>query len=490
MYDSAKRGVAFAVATGGLLLTGPGLASAEAATGISTLGGPVAAQAGAETQQTVRIDAAQSEAGLRPHAVGPRIEVSRAVAVGLDTSGGVLSGNSVSVPVTLGVNACGNSATVLAAASSGSDCSGSGGAGPAAAASTRSARPGGLLSGNTITAPIGVPVNVCGNSVSIAGIGGHVHGASCSVGSAGLQSGTGTGSGTSTGTGTGTGTGSSVGSSVGGIGLGTEAGVGGALGLGAALGGLGNVLSANSVHVPINVPIDACGNGVVAAAAAIPAAVSCTYAIGAAVQSVAVQPPAASAPAASSASVPISLPAGIPAASSATTAGRPCPGEAATSSTAMAVPAAKPVPQSAPGVATSAQQQTAPTAPQGATSQSTTSQGAAAQPVAPAALTAAAPQGTVSTNEAPITVHPLVIWPRPEPAALPIAPNRSHVHPAAEQGTEQAGGPRTAHGPMADPPGAALAHTGGEMLLPLGAAGSTLSAGLGLRASGRRRKQS
>ncbi|WP_436736195.1 chaplin family protein [Streptomyces sp. BBFR102] len=111
-------------------------------------------------------------------------------------SPGVLSGNSVSVPIDVPVNACGNSVDVVGVLNPafGNSCANSGGsqAGPAEHAahsaddSARTADTGGsssgagaeavaagspgFLSGNVVQAPVDVPVNVCGNTVSVVGL--------------------------------------------------------------------------------------------------------------------------------------------------------------------------------------------------------------------------------------------------------------------------------------------------------------------------------
>ncbi|WP_324793119.1 chaplin [Streptomyces cyaneofuscatus] len=148
-------------------------------------------------------------------------------------SPGVLSGNSVSVPIDIPVNVCGNSVTVggLINPTFGNDCengsaqsrqdsgsqnrigggsgegsqAGNGAQGGNAAqagnttATDRHGEPGtgrhraggagaegvaqgspGILSGNAIQAPISVPVNVCGNSVSVIGLLNPTFGNSCS----------------------------------------------------------------------------------------------------------------------------------------------------------------------------------------------------------------------------------------------------------------------------------------------------------------------
>ncbi|MGA4858600.1 chaplin family protein [Streptomyces koyangensis] len=112
-------------------------------------------------------------------------------------SPGVLSGNSVSVPIHVPVNACGNSVDVVGVLNPafGNSCANSGGsqaehaeraAQPAADSSHRAGGSGdstsgasaeavaagspGLLSGNVVQAPVDVPVNVCGNTVSVVGL--------------------------------------------------------------------------------------------------------------------------------------------------------------------------------------------------------------------------------------------------------------------------------------------------------------------------------
>ncbi|MBK5995512.1 chaplin, partial [Streptomyces sp. MBT58] len=143
-------------------------------------------------------------------------------------SPGVLSGNSVSVPIDIPVNVCGNSVTVggLINPTFGNDCengsagssqdagpqnrigggSGDGaqaGNGARAGSTTASDRHGeqpgtgrhraggagaegvaqgspGILSGNAVQAPIDIPVNVCGNSVSVIGLLNPTFGNSCS----------------------------------------------------------------------------------------------------------------------------------------------------------------------------------------------------------------------------------------------------------------------------------------------------------------------
>jgi hypothetical protein len=100
-----------------------------------------------------------------------------------NTSGspGVLSGNTIQLPVDVPVNACGNTVNVvgLLNPATGNDCAntskhggshpgGSHGGGATAEGGT-SGSPG-VGSGNHVQVPVHVPVNACGNSVSVIGL--------------------------------------------------------------------------------------------------------------------------------------------------------------------------------------------------------------------------------------------------------------------------------------------------------------------------------
>ncbi|MER8100413.1 chaplin [Kitasatospora sp. NPDC094016] len=132
-------------------------------------------------------------------------------------SAGVASGNSVQVPVEVPINACGNTVDVIGvlnpsygnhcanvsghpeAAKPGGSHAGSGAhtgsgshAGPGASggsgqgssvsgtsASGVAANSPGVVSGNSIQAPVHVPVNACGNSVDVVGVGNPAFGNDC-----------------------------------------------------------------------------------------------------------------------------------------------------------------------------------------------------------------------------------------------------------------------------------------------------------------------
>ncbi|MEW2133147.1 chaplin [Streptomyces sp. NPDC005435] len=125
-------------------------------------------------------------------------------------SPGVLSGNSVQVPVSVPVNACGNTVNVVgllnpamgnSCANTGSDSgsddsgsgSGSGTSGGSAHAGVGTATSGssahavthgspGVLSGNGIQLPVDVPVNACGNTADVVGVANPAFGNHCQNG--------------------------------------------------------------------------------------------------------------------------------------------------------------------------------------------------------------------------------------------------------------------------------------------------------------------
>ncbi|QIP87297.1 DUF320 domain-containing protein [Streptomyces sp. Tu 2975] len=91
-------------------------------------------------------------------------------------SPGVLSGNSVQAPVHVPVNACGNTVDVVGLLNPtfGNECanvsrSGHNGGGGSGADGSVSNSPG-VGSGNQVQAPIDVPVNACGNSINVGGL--------------------------------------------------------------------------------------------------------------------------------------------------------------------------------------------------------------------------------------------------------------------------------------------------------------------------------
>lgn len=111
-------------------------------------------------------------------------------------SPGVLSGNTVHAPVDVPVNACGNTvnAVGLLNPAYGNTCvNASARGGPqrpgGAHAGGRTTDSPGVASGNTVEAPVHVPVNACGNSVDVIGVGNPAMGNDCGNGDAGTPPG-------------------------------------------------------------------------------------------------------------------------------------------------------------------------------------------------------------------------------------------------------------------------------------------------------------
>ncbi|MFJ7247746.1 chaplin family protein [Kitasatospora sp. NPDC098652] len=125
-------------------------------------------------------------------------------------SPGVASGNSVQVPVEVPINACGNTVDVIGVLNPayGNHCANASGSGRHAAprpgqgghsggsagsgagatrgssasgasASGTAANSPGVISGNSVQAPVHVPVNACGNSVNVVGAGNPAFGNEC-----------------------------------------------------------------------------------------------------------------------------------------------------------------------------------------------------------------------------------------------------------------------------------------------------------------------
>ena len=155
-------------------------------------------------------------------------------------SPGLLSGNLITIPVNLPINLCGDTVNVvgLLDPASGNNCtnesggSGSGSAGSTTATGTATDSPG-AGSGNLISIPINAPINACGDSISVVGIGNATHDNDCSNESGGSGPGSGSDSGSG---GTTTATGTATGSP----------GVG----------------SGNLISIPINAPVNACGDSI------------------------------------------------------------------------------------------------------------------------------------------------------------------------------------------------------------------------------------
>lgn len=98
-------------------------------------------------------------------------------------SPGLISGDTIQVPVRVPVNVCGNTVNVLGLLNpaAGNTCANrdahrggprhSGARGGSAVADHRGSGSGGVLSGDGVQLPVHLPVNVSGNTVSVAGLG-------------------------------------------------------------------------------------------------------------------------------------------------------------------------------------------------------------------------------------------------------------------------------------------------------------------------------
>ncbi|MBQ0984340.1 chaplin [Streptomyces sp. F63] len=97
---------------------------------------------------------------------------------GAANSPGVLSGNSVQAPINAPVNVCGTTASVvgLLNPAAGNAC-GSSGNSPQAQGTTSDSE--GIASGNSVQVPVNAPVNVCGTGVSVIGVGDTVRDNDC-----------------------------------------------------------------------------------------------------------------------------------------------------------------------------------------------------------------------------------------------------------------------------------------------------------------------
>jgi hypothetical protein len=254
MYDMAKRSLAFTVATGGLLLTGTGYAPADAAVGFGSFPGPAQAQGSAVANQaspssvstpiSVRgpENAARAQAPaaapahvrvLTPAAPQGATGAGSSATSTVKHSAGILSGNTVQIPIDLGLNLCSNQADAVAAANNvaGSTCGGSlapGGSKSGSSATATVSHSGGILSGNTVQAPVNIPLNVCGNQAVAVGLKNTDKGGTC---------------------------GDSAGAGPNGA-----AGTGGGSSATAVTDHSGGILSGNIIQAPVNVPVNACGN--------------------------------------------------------------------------------------------------------------------------------------------------------------------------------------------------------------------------------------
>ncbi|MFL6116296.1 MAG: chaplin [Catenulispora sp.] len=217
MQSPMKRRIAFGLTTGGLL-AGGGLGFAHAdstGTGSGTTGTTAGGSPGILSGNTIQVpvDIPINVCGVTANVVGllnPAAHNSCANEGGATATGGsgsdspggstanggaqgspgILSGNNVQIPVNVPVNVCGDTLSVVGVgdAAKHNHCANDGGATATGGSGSGSTATGGahgspgILSGNNVQIPVNVPVNVCGDSVSVVGIGDVAKGNHCHAG--------------------------------------------------------------------------------------------------------------------------------------------------------------------------------------------------------------------------------------------------------------------------------------------------------------------
>ncbi|MGH3417851.1 MAG: chaplin family protein [Actinocrinis sp.] len=193
MHGFAKRGLALAAATSGLLLGTAGIAAADAtATGDSSHSGGAASGNVVNAPVAVPVNFCGNQVlvvALKNVNEGTMCDIGPgegAMATGSsDHSGGIGSGNVVDGALAVPVNACGNQAGlgVVKAVDKPSTCTiGTNGDAPGASAMGASDHSGGILSGNVVNLAASVPVNLCGNQVEAIAVADKLEGQTCSIG--------------------------------------------------------------------------------------------------------------------------------------------------------------------------------------------------------------------------------------------------------------------------------------------------------------------
>ena len=193
MHGFAKRGLALAAATSGLVLGTAGIAAADAtATGEASHSGGIASGNVANAPIAIPVNACGNQVlviALKDVNEGSWCKIGAgqgAIATGsAEKSGGIGSGNVVDGALAVPVNACGNQVGVISvkAKNKPTSCTiGTNGSAPGASATGASEKSGGILSGNVINVAGSIPVNACGNQVDIIGFKNTLEGQHCSIG--------------------------------------------------------------------------------------------------------------------------------------------------------------------------------------------------------------------------------------------------------------------------------------------------------------------
>jgi hypothetical protein len=189
MQGIAKRVLALAAATSGLVLVTAGAAAADAAvSGSANDSGGLGSGNTANLAGSLPAEACGNQALLialkdtdAPQMCAIRNSSSATAAGSSNFSPGFVSGDVTDVAVSAPVETCGDQADVIADRDSvgSSKCSEAGGS---ASAVVRGASDGGVLSGNVTDVAVSAPVEVCGDQVDAIAFGDTVAGSECSIG--------------------------------------------------------------------------------------------------------------------------------------------------------------------------------------------------------------------------------------------------------------------------------------------------------------------
>jgi len=193
MHGFAKRGLALAAATSGLVLGTAGIAAADAtATGESSHSGGAVSGNVANAPVAIPVNFCGNQAlviALKEVDEGSMCTLGPgegAIATGSsEHSGGLGSGNVADAALSVPANICGNQVGVIAAKSKvkPSTCTiGTNGSGPGASATGASEHSGGILSGNVANVAASVPLNICGNQVEAIAFADRLDGQTCTIG--------------------------------------------------------------------------------------------------------------------------------------------------------------------------------------------------------------------------------------------------------------------------------------------------------------------
>jgi LPXTG-motif cell wall-anchored protein len=208
----------------------------------------------------------------------PCTGVAMAGTWGTSGNGSILGGNQVNAPINVPINVCGNAVALLGISAAG--CQGGASVSGHSGNSDRwsTSGDGSIAGGNQVNAPINVPVNVCGNSVA----GGGIAGAGCK-GGASVNHGDGDSHGVHETSGNGSIAGGNqvnvpvdaplnvCGNALALLGIADAACIGGASVTGHDDHGIwetsgdGSIGGGNQVSVPVKAPVDTCGNAVAVA---------------------------------------------------------------------------------------------------------------------------------------------------------------------------------------------------------------------------------